>query len=165
MPVDINKTIAEASLDNLHDIIIPDAIGFLPPAPGWVIFGLLLLALLFHFTLRFYLRYKKSLYRREALTELGRYQGENKEETLQLLSLAKRVAIVAYGREESATLTGESWWNYMEAHSKVKISKELRNEMSKLLYDETYESNSSHYRAIKTFVTLWIKIHKAEHHV
>ena len=161
----MNKTIAEASLDNLHDIIIPDAIGFLPPAPGWYILGLLLLALLFHFTLRFYARYKKSLYRREALEELDRYQGENKEETLQLLSLAKRVAIVAYGREESATLTGESWWNYMEAHSKVNISKELRDEMSRLLYDEAYESDSAHYRAIKAIVTEWIKTHKVEHHV
>ena len=161
----MNKTIAEASLDNLHDIIIPDAIGFFPPAPGWVMLGLLLLALLFHFAMRFYMRYKKSLYRREALEELDRYKGENKEETLQLLSLAKRVAIVAYGREESATLTGESWWNYMEQHSKVNISKALRDEMSKLLYDETYESNSSHYTDIKVFVTEWIKTHKVEHHV
>ena len=161
----MNKTIAEASLDNLHDIIIPDAIGFFPPAPGWYILGLLLFALLFHFTLRFYARYKKSLYRREALKELDRYQGENKEETLQLLSLAKRVAIVAYGREESATLSGESWWNYMEQHSKVNISKALRDEMSKLLYDETYESDSSHYRTIKIFVREWIKTHKVEQYV
>ena len=49
MPVDMNKTIAQASLDNLHDIIVPDGVGFFPPAPGWIVVGLLLLALLFHF--------------------------------------------------------------------------------------------------------------------
>ena len=165
MPIDMNQTIAEASLDNLHDIIVPDAIGFFPPAPGWYILGLLFLALLFHFTLRFYARYKKSLYKREALTELAKYQGENKEEVLHLLSLSKRVAIVAYGREESAMLSGEPWWNYMEQHSKVNISKELRDELSKLLYDEAYESDRAHYKTIKAFVSLWIKTHKVAHHV
>ncbi len=34
MSVKMNQTIAEASLDNLHDIIIPPAIGFFPLAPG-----------------------------------------------------------------------------------------------------------------------------------
>ena len=49
MSTDMNKTIAEASLDNLHDIIMPDAVGLFPLAPGWVMVLLLLLALLFHF--------------------------------------------------------------------------------------------------------------------
>ena len=60
MPIDMNQTIAEASLDNLNDIIVPDAVGFFPLAPGWVIVILLVLALLFHFAFMAYSRYKRS---------------------------------------------------------------------------------------------------------
>jgi len=165
MSVDMNKTIAEASLDNLHDIIIPDAVGYLPPAPGWYVLGLLVLALLSHFSVGFYKRYEKSLYRREALDELGSYEEQGKDETLHLLTLAKRVAIIAYGREEIAKLSGDSWWDFMEQHSKAKVSKELRVQIANLLYDKAYEPNSVDYSAIKEFVTLWIKTHKVSDHV
>jgi len=160
MSVDMNQTIAEASLDNLHDIIVPEPIGFFPLAPGWVMVALLLLALFFHFSVHAYKRYKKSLYKREALAELGKYTQESREETLALLALAKRVAIVVYGRVVIAKLTGEEWWDFMEKHSKAKVSKELRIELSHLLYSESYQSSSAEYRAIKKFVTTWIKTHK-----
>jgi len=165
MSVDMNKTIAEASLDNLHDIIIPDAVGYLPPAPGWYVLGLLVLALLFHFSMGFYKRYKKSLYRREALDELGSYEEQGKEVTLHLLTLAKRVAITAYGREEIAKLSGDRWWDFMEQHSKVKVSKELRAQIANLLYNKAYDTNSVDYSATKDFVTLWIQTHKVSEHV
>ncbi len=161
----MNKTIAEASLDNLHDIIIPDAVGYLPPAPGWYVLGLLVLSLLFHFSIGFYKRYKKSLYRREALDELCSYEERGKDETLHLLTLAKRVAITAYGREEIAMLSGDSWWDFMEQHSKAKVSKELRVQIAYLLYDKAYEPNSVDYSSIKEFVTLWINTHKVSNNV
>ena len=161
----MNKTIAEASLDNFHDIIVPDAIGYFPPAPGWYVLGLLALALLFHFAIQTYAKYKKNLYRREALKELESFSEQSQEETVLLLSLAKRVAIVAYGRERIAKLSADSWWDFMEEHSKVKVSKELRKNIAKILYDKGYESKQSDALAIKTFVTLWIKTHKGSENV
>lgn len=161
----MNKTIAEASLDNLHDIIVPNAIGYLPPAPGWYVVGLLFLALLFHFGMRYYKRYKKALYRREALAELGRYNEQSKEEILHLLTLAKRVAIAAYGREQIAKLSGDSWWDFMEQHSKIKVSKDLRIQIDTLLYDKSCVFNSSDHTMIKEFVSLWIKTHKVSEDV
>lgn len=70
MPVDMNETIAQASLDNLHNIIVPDAIGFFPPAPGWYIVLLLLVTLLFQFGVQYYQAYQKARYRRDALAQL-----------------------------------------------------------------------------------------------
>lgn len=156
----MNKTIAQGSLDNLHDIIVPEAIGVFPLAPGWIVLGLLLLALLFHFVVQFYMQYKKSLYKREALLALEQYDKQNQEETVQLLSLAKRVGISAYGREEIAKLSGNSWWDFMEAHSKARVSMEIRETIAKLLYDNTYTLNSNDFTDIKSFVTLWIHTHK-----
>ena len=165
MSVELNKTIAEASLDNLHDIIVPDAIGFFPPAPGWYFVLLLLLALLFHFSIQAYRRYKKSLYRREALKELQNYRQESRQNIMALLGLAKRVGIVAYGRTEVAGLSEAKWWAFMEKHSSAKISITVQKEISQLLYDENYVIQSALHENVTDFVTQWIKTHKVEHYV
>ena len=164
MPIDMNQTIAEASLTNLNDIIVPDAVGFFPLAPGWIIVTLLVLALLFHFALNAYHRYKKSLYKREAIKEIENYSNESREEILELLTLAKRVGIAAYGRDQIAKLSGESWWDFMEKHSKVKIDKGLRDELSGLLYDASTQHERIPYVTVKEMVTLWIKTHKDGDH-
>ena len=79
MSVDMNQTIAEASLDNLHDIIVPDAVGFFPLAPGWYFVILLCLTLLFHFGWKSYVRYQKNQYRRDAEKELEALNNKNRE--------------------------------------------------------------------------------------
>jgi len=162
MSVDRNKTIAEASLDNLHDISLPDAIGFFPLAPGWWMVSWLLLALLFHFLLQRYKQYKKSQYRREALTELGTYTQNNKEHTLALLSLAKRVGIAAYGRKVVAKLSSNDWWDFMEKNSSTKVNRELREEIDRLLYDASYTLSDTSHEKVEKAVSLWIKTHKGQ---
>ena len=107
---------------------------------------------------------RKSFYKREALKELENYSNEDREEILTLLTLAKRVAIAAYGRDQIAKLSGESWWDFMEKHSKVKINKRLRVELSDLLYDVSKQFESAQYDSVKEMVTLWIKTHKDGDH-
>lgn len=162
MSIDMNQTIAEASLDNLHDIIIPDAAGLFPLAPGWVMVLLLVLALLFHFILQGYKHYKKSQYRREALQELVIYAKESKGNTVALLSLAKRVGIAAYGRKEVAKLSANNWWDFMEEHSKVKVNSGLRQEIEKLLYNEAYELSDALHSEVRESVVTWIKTHRRD---
>ena len=156
----MNQTILDSSLDNLNDIIIPQAVGYFPLAPGWYVVGLLVLSLLFHFLFLFFSTYKKNLYRREALEELEHFTRQNKEEAIELLSLAKRVAIVTFGRETIAKLSSNSWWDFMQEHSKVRVSNQLRENIENILYDRGYECSSSDYNDIQTFVLLWIKTHK-----
>jgi hypothetical protein len=165
MSVDMNQTIAQASLDNLHDIIVPEAVGFFPLAPGWMVVILLALGLFFHFVFQAYKGYQRSLYKREALKELDSYTKESRDEMIALVTLAKRVAIAAYGRKQIAKLSGESWWDFMEEHSKVKMRKELRAELSDLLYGTPKENDTSQYTVVKDLVTLWIKTHKVTDHV
>jgi hypothetical protein len=165
MSVDMNKTIAEASLDNLHDLIVPDAVGFFPPAPGWYIVTLLFVALLFHFVVQRYKEYKRTEYKREALKELETYEKRSKEDVIALLSLAKRVGLVAFERNVIAKLSDDSWWDFMEKHSKVKVDAQLRVGLSKLLYDASYSMNDSLYTQTSEFVTVWIKTHKRDNDV
>ena len=122
--------------------------------------ALLFFALLFHFALRRYKQYKKSQYRREALKELVIYTQESRDHTIALLSLAKRVGIAAYGRKEVTKLSADSWWDFMENHSKVKVNTELREKIDKLLYDASYTMNSALYDNVEECVSLWIKTHR-----
>ena len=122
MSLDINKTVEAASLDNLHDIILPKSIGLFPLAPGWIILLALFSTLLLYVIIKLYKRYKSSKYRREAKKELERYTQESKDNSLLLLALAKRVAIAAYGRKETATLSGNSWWDFMQDRSNIKVN-------------------------------------------
>ena len=162
MSVDLNKTIAEASLNNLHDIMLPEAVGFFPLAPGWYIVLLLFLTLLLHVALNRYRRYQKDQYRREALGELAELQHSNRENAMALLSLAKRAGISAYGRENIALLDGNKWWDFIENHSQAKIDLALRKEIQTLLYKEGTTLDGSSFAALLTFITQWIATHKVD---
>ncbi len=165
MSVKMNQTIAEASLDNLHDIIIPPAIGFFPLAPGWYIVLLLLLSLLFHFGYRYYQAYKKEQYRRDAQEELEALNDKNRDNTIALLGLAKRVAISAFGRETIATLDGDRWWDFMETHSKTSVDSDLRASIERLLYEEDVDFDASVFDAVFLMVSQWIETHKVDTNV
>lgn len=161
MSLDMNKTIEQASLDHLNDIIVPDAVGFFPMAPGWVILGCLMVTFLFHLAIKHYLLYKRSLYKREALQELYSLTTEDAQGTVSLLDLAKRVGIAAYGRGEVARLEGDLWWDFMENNSKVRVNGELRDDIKVLLYDKNTAYVSSKYKGLEGIVKAWIKTHKA----
>jgi hypothetical protein len=163
--MDMNQTLAEASLNNLHDIMLPEAIEFFPLAPGWVIVGLLGLTLIFHFSTTAYKRYKKDQYRRDALAELKTLDSPTKENFLTLLSLAKRVGIFAYGRATIAKLDVNDWWDFMQGHSNAKIALDLRSEIQKLLYGKSSVMNDEIFHDVFTFVKVWIETHKAGPHV
>ncbi|KYJ86762.1 hypothetical protein AS592_08005 [Sulfurovum riftiae] len=162
MSAEMNQTITEASLDNLHDIIVPPAVGFFPLAPGWYILFLLLLTLLFHFGYRYYQAYKKEQYRRDAQRELESLNSKNRENTIALLGLAKRVGISAYGRETIAILHGEAWWDFMEAHSKTSVSAALRDSIERLLYEEDVVFDEKVFDAVFLMVSQWIETHKVD---
>jgi len=162
---ELNQTIAEASLDNLHDILVPDAIGFFPLAPGWYILSLLLLTLLFHFGYQRYKLYEREQYRRDAEEELEALNDKNRENAIALLGLAKRVAISAYGREIIATLDGDRWWDFMETHSKTSMDADLRISIKRLLYEEGVDFDTSVFDAVFLMVSQWIETHTVVFHV
>ena len=160
MSVELNQTIAEASLDNLQDIIVPDTPGFFPLAPGWYVLLFILLTLLLHFGYRSFLTYRQNKYRRDALDELPHTVTVNA-----LLSLTKRVALSAYGREQTAILSGDEWWTFMESHSDVKIASGLRETLEKSLYDPAYKANKETEKEVAALVKVWIETHKRDDNV
>ena len=165
MSADMNQTIAAASLDRMHDIIVPEAPGFFPPTPGWYILLLLSLALLFHVILQAYNRYRAEAYRREALQELAEYNKPNKENALALLSLAKRTGIAAYGRETIVPLLDDAWWDFVEAHSEATIDAPMREALRALLYSSDFTFTNAMFEKLYATVGTWIKSHRGVQNV
>jgi hypothetical protein len=92
------------SLNNLRDIVVPDAPPFWPPSPGvWIALGIVAAVALI-LCWRFHSTWKCNAYRRAGLALLG---GAN---TARDVSVAlKRVALAVFPREQVASLYGKDW--------------------------------------------------------
>ena len=96
---------------------MPDPLSWWPPAPGWWI--VLIVMLIIALTLRWWLRRPPPLdYWIEAQKQLKRIQRTTDNHLLQLQeisSLLRRMAILRFGREESASLTGNAWLELLDS--------------------------------------------------
>lgn len=109
-----------SSLQNLHSIMLPPDVGFLPLAPGWFLLGALFVLFTGQQILR-HLRYKKAnRYRQEALAKLRSLQLEyaldKAEHTLRELPiLIKSCALKLYPRQQIAGLYGTQWLTFLDS--------------------------------------------------
>ncbi len=100
-------------LGGLHDILAPSDFPFWPLAPGvWVLIAALAAVLLLQIR-RAWLRYRADAYRRAALHELDAIaalgEGDDADGVLRISGVLKRVALISYGRERTASLSGGAW--------------------------------------------------------
>ncbi len=159
-----NNVTVNASLDQLHDIIIPPAVSFWPLAPGWYALALLVLAYGIHVGLKYWTAYQKNLYRREALEVLSKMQSgeDTNKEINTLLGLMKRVALQCFGRKKVAALSDNTWWDFMEKHSKTKVDVEVRELSQKILYSPNAQASVEDVKMLKKVAKVWITTHKGE---
>lgn len=102
-----------ASLQNLHDIVLPAPPGWWPPAPGWYVLAVLLLAFALWWGRRAWQRWRADRYRREALKAFRALQADPGR-LAALPGLLKRTALAAWGREAVAALSGEAWHRFLD---------------------------------------------------
>jgi hypothetical protein len=101
------------SLDRLHDIVVPPAVPWWPPAPAWyavIAIGCVLIAVLVWQLVAWW---NRNRYRRAALRELDRL-GANAP-LAAVAELVKRVALAAFPRERVAALSGDAWLRFLDA--------------------------------------------------
>ncbi len=109
-----------ASLSNLQDIVMPEAVSWWPLAPGWYGIAFLLLVFAVWGTLRRLRSYRRNAYRRQALQALqvlGAASGDPETRGRVLADVAellRRVALSAYPRRRIVGLTGEAWLAFLD---------------------------------------------------
>lgn len=127
-----------ASLQNLNDIVLAEAVTWWPLAIGWYyLFGVLMVALawLVYRTLRVW---RSNAYRRAAVHQLQLLakdieDAEKRDAGLrQVPVLLKRTALSVYPRSQLASLTGESWLDFLNS----KVSSASFNNNTAALLDK-----------------------------
>ncbi len=143
---------AAASLDRLHDIVIPDPVPWWPPAPGW--YGLAALVLVLGIVLAFrgWRRWKANAYRRQALGEL-----ERAEDSATIAALLRRVALNETSRGEIATLSGDAWLQWLAEHGPTRPTATVREQLTAGIYRQTPASDLT---ALRTWAASWIRFHR-----
>ncbi|MEA3277401.1 MAG: DUF4381 domain-containing protein [Pseudomonadota bacterium] len=108
---------AEEFLRGLHDIQIPGQVALWPPAPGWWVLGLVLVAALASVL---WLWWRRLALRRAALRELARLEsafrrdGDGAALARGISGLLRRVALARSQRSEVAGLCDEAWLAWLD---------------------------------------------------
>jgi len=103
-----------ASLQNLHDIVVPGPVASWPPAPGWYVAAAVALAITLWLAWRGWQRWRRNRYRGQALRELARIRRGGGEGLTELPVLLKRAALSAWPRESVAALVGQDWHRFLD---------------------------------------------------
>jgi len=104
-----------ASLQNLHDIVVPGPVAPWPPAPGWYLVMAVAAAVAIALLWKGWRHWRRNRYRGEALRELSRIRKSGSGAELAAIPvLLKRAALSAWPREQVAGLVGADWYRFLD---------------------------------------------------
>lgn len=148
--------------DGFHDIITPDPVSMFPASDGYPAALVLLAAAIFPIGLHLYKRHMRNLYRRDALGELERIRSMASldGQLLSTMQLLKKAAIIAYGREDVAALSGRQWWSFLESKSGIGPGRDIQNYCDSI-YLGGEQLSSKRNVAVMHYVTKWIRKHRS----
>lgn len=148
----------------LNPIIEADPILFSMDTLGWKIMFILAILLIIIVTYKFYLKYKRNAYRREAINQIEIIiQGDkNAIHVLisQIMFLLKQTALQTYDRKTVASLEGEKWLVFLD--SKINKSFFIKHQhiISSAIYKNEYDKNKAFNLNDFTEMSInWIKNH------
>lgn len=98
----------------LHTIVLPEQISYLPSTIGWKILGIWLLAVVLCVVTNRIIQYQRDRYRREALLLLQDIEDnvEIEQQGSALATVIKQTVLAAYGRDQ-ASLYGEKLASFL----------------------------------------------------
>lgn len=99
----------------LKELPLPEPVSLLPATPGWLAVAGILLAIAAWCGVRIWRRWQRGLYRREALRQLERI-GAEAAALAELPELLRGTALLAFPREEVASLRGRAWVDWLNAN-------------------------------------------------
>lgn len=152
------------SLQNLNDIVLPGAVAWWPPAPGWYAVLAIVLAVLLRVLFRALKAWQKNTYRRQALRELLAIRKQGSEAAGELSVLLKRAALSAWPRDDVASLSGAGWHAFLD---RTAPDGEFATRMGAMLDQFAYSTRGAYQPTGPEFEQLcravehWLKNHRA----
>jgi hypothetical protein len=149
-----------ASLQNLNDIVAPPPVGWWPPAPGWYLLAVLLLAVLLYLGVRWWLTWRRNRYRRAALDELHSMGVQRLPE---LPALLKRAALAIWPREQVAALSGAEWHRFLdETAGKTLFTGDAGQALDRLAYAGRSRADLSEaeIKSVVGAAEYWLRNHR-----
>lgn len=112
----MNSTLPPLELRDIHSAPPPE---FWPPAPGWWVLGVLVVALLTVIMVWLYRRYRRYRQQQQVLAELEQLKAldtnqQITEFTTAVSTLLRRVALMRYARQRVAPLSGVEWLHFLD---------------------------------------------------
>ena len=142
-------------LSQLKDIVVPEAAGLWPLAPGWYwLFGVVTVVLCL-WAWKSYQRWKANAYRREAIVLME----TSNPSPYQIFKILKRVALMSFGREQVARLAGEEWIRFLQNTSSGVDLNALKQLNGALYASDGKHANSNELALVAA--KQWIKCHDA----
>lgn len=149
------------SLANLRDLALPPEISFWPPAPGLWILGAGCAALLAIAIQRAVQRYRAAAYRRAAIAELDALGDEIDRGGTAIpagvSAVLKRVAMVDYGREPVASLSGEAWASFVVNEAKARFDAQPIRKALSQVYTAERTPSASELRELVGQASAWVR--------
>ena len=118
--IETTKSFGNYLIHGIDEIILPDTIAWWPTAPGWQVLGAISLVFILLQAARSARRWWRNRYRREALRQLSSVQQQAGSELYDVVATLpyyiKVTALQAYPRQDVASLSGNSWLMFLDAH-------------------------------------------------
>jgi hypothetical protein len=153
----------------LRDLAMPGSVSYMPQTAGWYVLGVIVLALIACAVARVIGHRRANRYRREALDELSDIErrlpsGVTASLVVEIDTLAKRVALVAFGRETVASLAGSAWLTFLDRTSRsTAFSAGAGSPLGELPYRSSKEREAMSLEqasALTDVVRRWIRSHR-----
>ncbi|SDZ78922.1 DUF4381 domain-containing protein [Microbulbifer marinus] len=153
---------AQKLLEQLRDIHEPAPISWWPPAPGWWLLALLLLACAAGVYL--WLRHKRqqrlhNRYRVEAVELLRSVDAGARMAPQEINEILKRVAVTTYGRTACGNLTGRPWLDFLQDSAEIECPDAVKKVVLQHIYraDNTDKAGNE---AFRNYAIEWVQRHR-----
>ncbi|WP_033956134.1 DUF4381 domain-containing protein [Psychroserpens jangbogonensis] len=148
----------------LNPLIEADPIPFTMDTIGWKIMFVMLLILIVYLSYRYYVKYKRNAYRREAIFEIQSMINGNPNTTAssisQIMFLLKQTALESYDRKKVASLEGEKWLTFLDSKLNQTGFIKHHDVISSAIYkNEFNDTNSFNLKSFSNMSINWIKKH------
>ena len=157
-----DQQIQNVLLEQLHDIQLPDPIGWWPLAFSWWILLFSITSILIGIAWYYFDLKRRNIYRKTAIGQVEEIVNNSNlndnDKIAAINATVKRVALTAYGRLSTASLHDQAWLDFLSETASYIPQPEHLQEVLNLAYRPNHEDGitySQHNLSAKQAVEIW----------